>query len=47
MTLWGKDTEREGPQRLLVEILLGLYQIEFPSVEMFKDNLMIVKLEME
>lgn len=42
MALWGKVWS-EGPGGLLV-ILLGLFQIEFPSVEMLMDNLMTFKL---
>lgn len=41
----GKSCRREGPGRLL-EILLGLFQIEFHSVEMLKDRLITYKLEM-
>lgn len=42
----GKSCRREGPGRLLLEILLGLFQIEFHSVEMLKDRLITYKLEM-
>lgn len=45
MAAWRKGVER-GPRALLVEILLGLFQIEVPSVQMFKNNLTTTKLEM-
>lgn len=45
MAAWRKGVER-GPGALLVEILLGLFQIEVPSVQMFKDNLTTARLEM-